>query len=147
MEALDQHPVGDRRGVAYVLDLLDAETERLFAEHVLAGPQSSEIPAGVQRVDQAVVDQLDLGVGEQLGIGGVHSLDAMLGRECPSPLGVPRRHRDEPVAAGLGRLDDGLAGDPGGAEDTDPQRAAHPVTRTVPPDPAASTTASSTRRL
>jgi hypothetical protein len=70
----------------------------LLAEHMLAGLQRVLVPLAVQRVDEGVVDHLDLWVVNDLRIGRVHLFDATLGGECLGAGSVAGGHRDQSVA-------------------------------------------------
>ena len=76
----------------------------------------------MQRRWQGVVDDVDLGIGQHLGVGAQGPLDAVPRGELLGPLGVAGGDGDQPVAGRLRGIDDGLFGDPGRAQDADPQR-------------------------
>jgi hypothetical protein len=95
----------------------------LFAQHMLAGVQCIGIPLGVQRVDERVVNDLDLWVVNDFRVRLVHLFDATLCRECLGSGSVARSYSDQLVAEQLRRLDDSVIGDPSRAEDTDLERA------------------------
>ena len=90
---------------------------------MLAGVQCIGIPLGVQRVDEGVVDHLDLWVINDLRVRLVHLFDATLCRECLGSRSGARSYSDQLVAEQLRRLDDSVIGDPSRAEDADLERA------------------------
>ena len=96
--------------------------ERLLRQHVLARLDGPEVPRAVQRVGQRVVDRLDLRVGQQVLVGLVDPLDAVLLRERGGPLRVAGGHGHEAVPRGRGRLHDAELRDAGRAQDADAQR-------------------------
>jgi hypothetical protein len=79
----------------------------------------------VEAVGERVVDDLDLGVANHVGVGVQHPLDAVAGGEGFGPAPVAGGDGDEAVAGGAGGVDDREGGDPGRAEDADAQRFRH----------------------
>ena len=82
-----------------------------------------QLPGGLQRVDERVVDHLDLWVVNDFGVRLIHLFDATLYRECLGSGSVARGHSDHSVAEQLSRLDDSVIGDPSRGEDADLERA------------------------
>jgi hypothetical protein len=68
---------------------------------MLARVQCRGIPLGVQRVDERVVDHLDLWVVNDFGVRLVHLFDTTLCRECLGSGSVARGHSDQSVAEQL----------------------------------------------
>ena len=64
----DEHVLGRR---AQLLGFRGGDGDRLFAEHVLAGPRCRQGDRHVQMVGQRIVDRIDVRVGEQLLVGAV----------------------------------------------------------------------------
>jgi hypothetical protein len=75
----------------------------------------------VQGVRERVVDDLDLRVVQQRGVGVDDPFDTVAGRERLGARPVTGCDRDEPVAGRLRGTDQRELGDPGGAEHADPQ--------------------------
>ena len=122
VEALQQGHAGRGGGVADLAGLLGVAGRGLLGQHVLAGGDRGQVPGAVEAVGERVVDDLDLGVGHHVGVGVRHPLDSVAGGEGLGTAPVASGDRDETVAGGVSRVDDGERGDPGGAEDADPQR-------------------------
>jgi hypothetical protein len=122
VEALqDGHP-GRRGGVADLGGLGGVAGRRLLGQHVPAGGDGGQVPGDVEAVGQRVVDDLDLGVGDHVGIGADDPLDPVGGGERPGTRPVAGGHRDQAVAGGAGGAGQGQVGDPGGTENADAQR-------------------------
>jgi hypothetical protein len=68
--------------------------ERFLAQHVLSGRNRFQHPLRVQAVGKRVVDGVDVGVGDDVVVRGVHVRDAPLQSELLGPPGVARRDRD-----------------------------------------------------
>jgi hypothetical protein len=128
MEAVGDDDTRPVSGVAHLDGFHGVGRERLLRQDVLAGPDGGEVPGSVQCVGQRVVDGLDLGIGQQVGVRGGDAFDAVGGGEGRRPLRVTGGDRDQTGAGGVCRLDDGEFGDPGSAEDADTQRP-HAVSR------------------
>ena len=88
----------------------------------LPAAMAARFQRAVQGVGQRVVDDVDLGIGQHLGVGAQSALDAVARGVLLRAPGVAGGDGDEPVARRLRRGDDGLFGDPGRTEDADPQR-------------------------
>ena len=127
VERLHHDEAGARRDRGHRFGFLGVRGERLLAQHVLARFERGDRPLGVQPVGQRVVDRVDVGIGEQRGVGVVHLRDAVLRRERLGAAAIARRDRDAPrlratLRAGL--IDRGRR-DARRAEDADPNRG-HP---------------------
>jgi hypothetical protein len=122
VEALQQGHAGRGGGVADLTGLLGVAGRGFLAQHVLAGGDRGQVPGAVEAVGERVVDDLDLGVGRHVDVGIQHPLDAVGGSEGLGPAPVAGGDRDDAVAGGVGGVDDGDRGDPGRAQDADPQR-------------------------
>jgi hypothetical protein len=113
---LDQHPVGDAGGVGHGHRLTVVGRDRLFAQHMLAGPQRGDGQLGVGGVHGGDVDGVDALVGQDRGVvTGV--LGAELVGEGPGPLGVGAADRDQRAVLAGGELAGEAAGDVSRAED------------------------------
>src|SRR4029450_5982166 len=122
VEAFQHGHAGRGGGVADLGGLGGVAGRRLLGEHVPGGGGGGQVPGAVEAVGQRVVDALDLGVGEHVGVGADDPLDPVGGRERLGARPVAGGHRDQGVAGGAGGGGQGQAGDPGGAEDADAQR-------------------------
>lgn len=89
---------------------------------MLPGLGGADVPLGVQRVRQWVVDDRDVGVVDDGGIRLVDPLDPVLGSELLSPSHIASGHGHEAVPRGRSRFDDAEGRDAGRAEDADAQR-------------------------
>jgi hypothetical protein len=125
VEPLHQRHPRRGRGVAHLPGLVRVARRRLLGEDVPARLHGGAVPRPVQRVRQRVVDDLDLGIGDQLGVRPDDALDAVPRRERLGPGPVAGGDRDEPVTRGPRGPDERELGDPGGAEDADPQWLGH----------------------
>ena len=95
VERLHHHEpgaIGDRRDL---LGLGGVAGERLLAQHVLARFERGDRPLRVQAVGQRVVDRVDVGIGEEVGVGVEHPRDAVLGRERVGPRAITRGDADD----------------------------------------------------
>ena len=95
--------------------------ERFLGEYRLARGDRSQVPRGVQRVGQRVVDHLDLGVVDEGLIVVDDTLDTVLAREHLGPAAIAGGDRDQAVAQRVRRTDDGGLGDARRTEDADAQ--------------------------
>lgn len=102
--------------------------QRLLAEDVLARLQRGYVPLGVRRVDQGVVDQVHVGIGDHVSVGAVHLSDAPFGGERLGTGPVTGGDGHELMAQRPRRIDNALISDPGGAQDADTQRRRHMIT-------------------
>ena len=102
LAVLDQRPHALREGVVAVVERLHhhepgavgdrshpfgfggVAREGLLAQHVLPGLERGDRPLGVQPVGERVVDGVDVGIGEEGGVGVEHPGDPVL---------LWRRHR------------------------------------------------------
>jgi len=116
--------------VAKVAGLLGVAGQRLLAQHVLPGLEGGHVPLGVEGVDQRVVDDIDLGISNDLGVGLVHRADAVLLGESFGAATVARSDGDQLVAQHPRGLDDAFLRDPRGAKDSNTQRGTHALTST-----------------
>ena len=110
-----------RRGVSHHASLGRIARVGLLAQDVLARSDGPEVPRPVQAVGQRVVDHLDVRVVDDVLVGGVHPLDAVLLGEGRSTLGVARGDGHQSRAGQPGGLDDGDVADAGSAEEAEPQ--------------------------
>ena len=89
---------------------------------MLAGLDSGEIPRAVQGIGERVVDRLDVGVGEDVGVGAERSLHSVPVGEVLGATAVPGRYGDTTMARDAGGSDDGEVRDPGGTKHADTDR-------------------------
>ncbi len=124
VERLHHHEpgaVGDR---GHLFGLGGVVGEGLLAEHVLARLERGDRPLRVQTVGQRVVDGVDVGIGEQVGVGVEDARDAVLGGVGVGAAAVTRGDRDHlGILRVAGGLDDRGGRDARGAEDSDADRA------------------------
>ena len=114
---------GDQR-----LRLVGVKSDRLLAQHVLAGLQRADGPGDVQLVGQRIVDRLDRRIGEQLLIGAVGAGDAERGRRRLRLGEIARGDRvDARDLAALHGGKDLLEADLGGAEHAPRNFTRHPI--------------------
>ena len=73
----------------------------------------------MQRVDERVVDNVDLWIVDDFGVCPVNLFDATLCGECLGAGG----HGNQPVAEHSCRIDDPVIGNPCGTENADLERA------------------------
>ena len=111
MEPLEQHQRPALRQVTHLGGLGGVAGERLLGQDVLPGEDRLLVPGRVQAVGERVVDRLDLGVGDHVGVRLVDPLDAVGPGEGLGPVSVTRGDRDEPRSGGRGRADDGQLAD------------------------------------
>jgi hypothetical protein len=78
---------------------------------VLPGEDRRLVPGRVQAVGERVVDRLDLGVGDHVGVRLVDPLDAVLVGEGLGAASVTRGDRDESGSGGRSGPDDGQLAD------------------------------------
>jgi hypothetical protein len=124
-EAFHEQAAGLLGGVEGALHLGRPPVERLLAEDVLARLERADRPLDVERVRERDVQGVELGIGEQLVVGAVGPLEAVLARvvlgapavaaadgDDLDPVGEARaaedgpvdpRRREEPEADGLGQ--------------------------------------------
>ena len=76
--------------------LLRGPAERLLAEDVLAGLRRGDRRLGVQVVRPRVVEQLDVGIGDELVPVGHEALEAVAGSRGANRTLVSSRDRDQP---------------------------------------------------
>ena len=95
VERLHHDEAGARRDRGDGFGLLGVRGERLLAQHVLAGFERGDRPLRVQPVGQRVVDRVDVGIGDERGVGVVHRRDAVLRRERVGAAAIARRDRDD----------------------------------------------------
>jgi hypothetical protein len=97
VEALHERDPGRGDGVAHLPGLLGVARRRLLGEHVLARPHRGEVSGRLQHVGHRVLDDLDLRVGDERGVGVDDALDAVACREGLGPGPVAGGDGDEPV--------------------------------------------------
>ncbi len=120
VERLHHHEAGAVGGGGDLLGLHRVAGEGLLAEHVLARFECGDRPLGVQPVRQRVVDGVDLGVGEEVGVRVEDARDAVLGGERIGARAIARGDRHHlGFRRGAGGLDHGRRRDARRAEDTD----------------------------
>ena len=117
VEPVGHHHARAAGGVADFGGLVGVDREGFLRQHMLAGLDGAQVPRGVQRVGQWVVDGFDFGVGKQIGVGGRDSLHPVFGGERLGPLSASGRDRHEAGTSQVCRLDDGQLGDAGSSED------------------------------
>ena len=71
-------------GLGHLIEAVERNGRRLFAEDVLAGFGGAHGPLGVHGVGQRVVDDVDVGVGEQRFVAAEGFGNALLGGVCLS---------------------------------------------------------------
>ncbi len=125
VEGLHDHQTGVAVDhLSHARGLVGVGREGLLAQDVLAGPQRGDRPVAVQPVREWVVDRVDVGVGDQFGVGVHDTRNALLAGEFLGPVAVAGRHRRDGGAAGpAGRLHQGCGGDASRPQDPDPQHA------------------------
>ena len=74
-------------------NLVCADAQRLFAQHVLACVQRAQRPFKMQLVGQGDVDRVDIGVGQQRVIAGINPWYAEVLRDFATLVRVTRRQR------------------------------------------------------
>ena len=99
------------------------QRQRLFTEHVPAGARRREGLFGVLRVRRRDVDDVDLGVPQQLRVPGVRPLGAVLLRERlgAPPVTADRRDQRPLAAERLDRRRRRAAGEAAGPDDSPSQ--------------------------
>jgi hypothetical protein len=85
--------------------------ERLLHQQRLAGPERSQREGVVLGMRCRDVEDVDLGVGEDLGVGPVRPLDAVAGREGSRAVGGSGGHGRHPGALDQGEVADHRLGD------------------------------------
>ena len=78
----------------------------------MPGLDSGEIPRAVQGIGERVVDRLDVGVGEDVGVGAERSLHSVPVGDVLGATAVPGRYGDTTMARDAGGSDDGEVRDP-----------------------------------
>ena len=121
VEPLEQHQRPAPRQVAHLGGLGGVAGERLLGQDVLPGEDRRPVPGRVQAVGERVVDRLDLGIGDHVGVRRVDPLDAVGLGERLGPVPVTRGDRDESRPGGRGGADDGQLADAGRPQHSDPQ--------------------------
>jgi hypothetical protein len=112
VEPLDRrNRIGGASRVPHLARLAGVGCEGLLAEHVFTGPDRREVPRPVQRVRQRVVDQLDVGGGDNVSVGVKHLLEPGPVREGCRPVAPPRGHRHQPIPGDPRRRGDGSLSD------------------------------------
>ncbi len=96
--------------------------EGLLAEHVLALLERLESPLGVKTRGQRIVDRVDIRIADQRCIAGIDLRDAVLLGESAGAFRVARRNRHHfGTLRASGRLDQGVRGNLGRAQHTEPK--------------------------
>ena len=121
VESLHDHRAADARRLAHHLGFGGVARERLLGQHCLTGLDGGHVPRCMERVGQRVVDDVNLGVGDQVGIGIHHPLHPVAAGERLRTATVTGGHGDETVPERRGGGDDGQLRDARGAQHTDPQ--------------------------
>ena len=94
---------------------LGPRAPRSRTERDAAGGDRGQVPGAVEAVGQRVVDDLDLGVGEHVGVAAGDPLDPVPGGEGLGARPVAGRHPHQAAPGGPGGAGQGQAGDPRGA--------------------------------
>jgi hypothetical protein len=94
-ERLHQEPVVLVGHVEGTLDLPRVPAQRLLAQHMLAALQRADAPLDVQRVGQGDVDDLDVGVLQQLLVAAIRPRDTVLARVFRGARLVSAGHREK----------------------------------------------------
>ena len=85
------------RRLAHHLGFGGVARERLLGQYRLTGLDGGQIPRRMKRVGQRVVDDVNLGVGDQVGVGVHHPLHPVAAGERLRTATVTGRHRDDAV--------------------------------------------------
>src|SRR5580704_117874 len=94
------------------------QPDRLFAQHVLAGPEGLNRPLDMQMVGQRIVDRVYLGIVQERLVITVTAGDAKACGDAGCPLGVARGdRRDDTALAGNDRRNDAFYANVSGTED------------------------------
>ena len=91
VERLDADEAGGTGGVGDLLGLGLVEGQRLLAEHVLPASSAAQRPFAVPADLEGVVDRVDLGVGDYVGVAVVDLGDPVLRGELLGARAVAGR--------------------------------------------------------
>jgi len=120
----------------HLAGLAGVQGERLLEQDRLARAEGQQRVLVVLTVGRGDVDDVEVRVGDQLGVGAVGAVRAEAVGQRGRPFAASRAHRHDLVVRRLGDLGTHHAGDAPGAEDAPPDRISHIANLSPPARPS-----------